>query len=121
MKDNKSIEPLIDKYKDRIFALVFFLIGDDRNKAYEITASSFVEAFNAVRFPEDKFSFLIRLARIAIAKSRDAEIIPFSDQTDFADFPPERKNSLLMVKRALQALTFDEKAFLLLRDQLQLS
>lgn len=120
--DNEgTVKLLAEQYQQRIFTLVLYLIGDDRDKAYDITASSFVEALSTAPSLEDKNAFLVRLIRIAIEKSRDAKIIPFSEETDFADFPPERKNSLLMVKKALQALTFNEKALLLLRDQLHLS
>jgi DNA-directed RNA polymerase specialized sigma24 family protein len=104
--DNEgTVKLLAEQYQQRIFALALYLIGADRDKAYDITV----------------LSFLIRLIRTAIEKSRDVKIIPFSDETDFADFPPEKRNSLLMVKQALQALTFNEKALLLLRDQLHLS
>ena len=120
MKDDKVMELLISEFKDKLFALVFFLIGDDRDKAYDITASSLVEAFRAARSPEDKASFLIRLISIAIEKSRTAKIIPFSDETEYADFSTEKRKSLLMVKKALQELPFNEKALLLLPDQLHL-
>ncbi|MFH1867460.1 MAG: sigma factor-like helix-turn-helix DNA-binding protein [Candidatus Omnitrophota bacterium] len=121
LDDEGAVKLLIEQYQQRAFALVLYLIGDDRDKAYEITASSFVEAFRSASSFEDKSSFLIRLIRMAIEKSRNAEIIPFSDETDFEDFSPERRNSLLVVKKALGALTFNEKALLLLRDQLRLS
>lgn len=112
---------LVEQYQQRTFVLVLYLIGDDRDKAYDITASSFVEALISAPSLEDKGSFFISLVRAAIEKSRDAKIIPFSEKTDFADLPPEKRNSLLMIKKALQALTFNEKALLLLRDQLHLS
>lgn len=119
--NEEAVKLLIEQNQQRVFALVLYLIGDDRDKAYDITASSFVEAFSRAPSLEDKGFFLSRLLRAAIEKSRDAKIIPFPEETDFPDFSPERKNSLLMVKKALQALNFDEKALLLLRDQLHLS
>ena len=90
--DNKeAMKLLIEQYQQRVFVLVLYLIGDDRDKVYDITASSFVEAFRAAPSLEDKSSFLIRLVRIAIEKSRNVKIIPFPEESDFVGFLPERK------------------------------
>ncbi len=45
--NERAAKLLIEQYQQRVFALVLYLIGDDRDKAYDITASSFVEAFSA--------------------------------------------------------------------------
>jgi len=116
----EAARSLIDKYQQRIFALVLYLAGNDRDKAYEMAASSFAEAICSRPFLEDKKSFLIRLAGVAVEKSRNIKIIPTFDESDFAGLPTEKRKSLQIIKTALQALSFNEKAILLLRDQLHL-
>ncbi|RKY36476.1 MAG: hypothetical protein DRP78_03490 [Candidatus Omnitrophota bacterium] len=119
--DNEVVvKSLVEQYQQRIFALVLYLNGDNFDQAYDITVSSFVKAFSSGCFLKNKSFFLIRLIRAAIKRSRDAKIIPFLDDANFADLPPEKRNSLFMVKKALQTLTFKEKIFLLLRDQFHL-
>jgi len=119
--DELTAKLLIDRYQQRIFALILYLIGDDRDKAYEIAASSFVEALCAVSFRGKGNSFLIKLVGAAVEKSRDVKIMSSFNETDFMDIPSEKREVLLIVKRALQALPFTDKALLLLRDQLRLS
>jgi len=116
----EAAKSLIDKYQQRIFALVLYLAGNDRDKAYEIAASSFMEAIRSRPFLKDKKSFLIRLVGVAVEKSRNIKIIPSSDDSDFAELPAEKRKLLRIIKTALQALSFNEKAILLLRDQLHL-
>ena len=121
-RDNEEVvNLLIQRYQQRIFALVLYLVGNDRDKVYDIAVSSFVEAFRTTVFPGECNTFLRRISSVAVEKSRDVKIIASSDEPDFTDLPKERRNSLFMLKKALQALPFDERAVLLLRDQLRIS
>jgi DNA-directed RNA polymerase specialized sigma24 family protein len=115
----ENLKLLVQSYEQRIFALVLYLAGNNRDKAYDIAVSSVVEVLRIAPFLR-KEDFLASLAKEAIEKSRDAKIIPTSDESDFMDFPPEKRKLLLIIRTALQALPFDEKVMLLLRDQLHL-
>ena len=119
-QDQDNLELLISRYQQRIFALVLNLIGGNRDKAYEVVASSFVEAIRTIASPWEGNIFLSQLAGIAVHKSRDVKIIPTSEEAEFMNFPPQERASLRIVKAALQKLPFDTKALLLLRDQLHL-
>lgn len=119
-QDEESLKVLISPYQQRIFALVLCLTGENRDKAYDIAVSSFVEAIRTTPLLE-KDSFLARIAGIAIKKSRDIKIMPSYNESDFMNIPPEQRESLRIVKIALHSLPFDLKILLLLRDQLHLA
>lgn len=119
-QDEESLKPLISRYQQRIFALVLYLIGGDRDKAYDIAASSFVETIRTTPSPWERDIFLARLAGAAIERSRDVKIIPSFDESNFVDLPPGERESLRIVKIALQKVPFNTKSLLLLRNQLHL-
>ena len=119
-QDEESLKSLISPYQQRIFALVLYLTGENRDKAYDIAVSSFVEAIQTTPlFKND--GFLARVAGIAIKKSRDIKVMPSYDESDFINLPPEQRESLRIMKIALHLLPFDLKVLLLLRDQLHLA
>ena len=114
-----KIRDLIVRYQQSIFSLVTSLIGGDRNVAYDIAVESFVKTLSAFSAgPEDKF--FVKLVAVAIESSRKARAIPLVDESDFNDFSPEKRKTLHLARAALQALSFETKVFLLLRDQLHL-
>ena len=120
-EDDDTLKLVINKYLKKVFPLVFYLIGNDSDKAYQITASSYVESFMSIRSLEDENAFLIKLISQAIEQSRDPKIMPSSKEPPFKNVSPERKKMLHIMSESLQALSFDEKAILLMRDQLHLS
>ncbi|MFC1624659.1 RNA polymerase sigma factor [Candidatus Omnitrophota bacterium] len=121
MIDETQIKSLIDNYQQRIFALALYLAGNDKNKAYEITASSFVKALRTASPFEEGDSFLVRIAGVAIDKSRDIKVIPSADESNLVDIAPRRKRFFKIITLALQSLPFEAKALLLLRDQVHLA
>jgi len=120
-QDEDIMKVIISRYQRDIFSLVLYLIGGDRDKAYDITAVSFVKAIQASVFLEKKEIFFIKLVKIAVEECQKIKVIPFSDDSDFIDLSLEEQKSLRIVKDALQLLDFDMKVMLLLRDQLHLS
>jgi DNA-directed RNA polymerase specialized sigma24 family protein len=121
-KGNEEIMKLfISRYRQKIFALVLYLIGNDSNKAYEITATCFAHAFRNAPYFDNENAFLIKLMQTVIENTRDAKIMPTLEEPKFIDIPPAKRKMLLMLRDGLQALPFEEKVLLLLRDQLHLS
>ena len=119
--NEETLKSLIGRCQQKIFALVYYLVGSDSDKAYEIAVLSFVEAFRTTPAIETENAFFIRLVHMAVEKSRDATVIPSFDESCFINTPLEKRQSFLVFRRALQALPFREKALLLMRDQLHLS
>ena len=58
MEDEGALKGQIEHYQKRIFALVFCLIGRDRDKAYDIAVDSFVEAIRLTSDFEKEEGFL---------------------------------------------------------------
>lgn len=119
--NDETLKLVINRYLRKIFALVFYLIGNDSDKTYQITASSYVAVFMSIWSLNDENALFIKLAQEAIEQSRNVKIIPSSKEPPFRNIPPERKKTLHILSGALQALPFDERALLLLRDQIHLS
>jgi len=119
-RNERRLKLLISRYQQRVFALVLHLIGGDRDKTYDICASSFAEAMQAGSLLEQEEVFLTRVIRIAIKKSRATKTMPTSNELDFLDLPSSEKGPLHIVLKGLQALDFDAKALVLLRGQLNL-
>jgi DNA-directed RNA polymerase specialized sigma24 family protein len=119
-QDEKSLKLLISRYQRRVFALILYLIGGDRDKAYEVAASSFAEAINRSSSLEKEDVFFNAVVSIAIENSRSIKSVPTLEQIDVMDFSAAEKKSLSIIQTALQTLSLDAKALLLLRDQLHL-
>jgi len=120
--DNEEImELFINRYRKKIYALTYYLTGNDKNKAYEITAASFVEGFTMASYVNNEEAFLVKLVQTAIEKSRQAKVIPSREEPSFINIPPVKRKILLILIEVLQGLPFDEKTLLLLRDQFHLS
>jgi len=120
MEDEKVLKFRIERHQQKIFALVLYLIGGDKNKAYDIAVASFVEAIRLTPNFDLEETFLTKLANAAIIKSQGVKVIPTFDESDFKDLPTGKQKSLSLVGRALHLLPFETKSLLLLRDQLHL-
>ena len=118
---DEDLKPVIKRYLQKIYSLVFYLIGNDSDKAYQITASSYVETFMTLRSIENESEVIVNLVQEAIKQSHSVEIMPSSKVPPFKDVPPEKVQILHILSNALQAMTFKDRALLLLRDQLHLS
>lgn len=115
-----SIKYLITLYQQGIFALVMYLIGGEKNTAYNVTVAAFVKAFQSSPSLDNEDAFLIKLAAAAVEMSRDVKVPPADDNADFINLPPEKRRSLNIAKTALGALPFEARVYLLLRDQMHL-
>jgi DNA-directed RNA polymerase specialized sigma24 family protein len=119
--EETRLKLLIEHHLRKIFGLVMYLVWGNSDRAYDITVSSFVEAFRLTPSFEEEGVFLTNLASIAIEKCRNTKVIPSPEESDFIDLPPQKKPSLLITKKAFYELAYEDKALLLLRDQLHLA
>jgi len=108
------------KYQQRIFALVWTVIGGDKNVAYEITVASFVAVTEAARPGEKEDRFFCQLIRSALTRSQSALVIPSKGEMNFPELTPAKQKSLQLTQQALRALPFESRAVLVLRDQMHL-
>lgn len=120
-RDEEHLKLFILRYQNQVFALILYLIGGDQDKTYDICASSFAEAMRTSPPLEHEEAFLTTLIGNAIEKSRATKTIPTSNELDLLELPDAEKGPLRIVLKALQALDFDAKTLVLLRDQLNLS
>jgi len=119
-QEEEKLKLLVSHYKQKVFGLVLYLIGGDRDKAYEVAAFSFAEAINRSSSLEKEDVLFNAVVSIAIENSRSIKSIPTLEQIDVMDLSAEEKKSLGIIQTALQTLSFEAKALLLLRDQLHL-
>jgi DNA-directed RNA polymerase specialized sigma subunit, sigma24 homolog len=119
--DDNSLKLVVERHQKSLFALVVYLIGGDKNKAYAIAAAVFAETLRSASPLDTDSALLARLAHGAIEKCRDVTAVPSFDDSDFTGSPPVKIGSLRMIRKSLQSLPFDSKALLLLRDQMHLS
>ena len=117
MNDKGQAKTLIARYQQNIYALVLYLIGADQDVAYEICAASFAETLSGSSPTENEETFFNKLIRAAVTKSRTARALPVSHELEFLDLSRTEKGPLRAILGAFQTLDFDEKAFILLRDQ----
>lgn len=119
-QDEEILKALISRYQQKVFALVLYLIGGDRDKTYEVTSSSFAEAINTRSYLDREDTFLTSVANIAIKNSREIKAMPSLNGIELMHLSDEEKKLLRIVQTALQTLSFEAKTLLLLRDQLHL-
>jgi hypothetical protein len=106
--------PLINFYKKKIYSLALHLI-DDEDRAYEIAAFCMAETFSKTNIQQSEF-ILADICKSMILRCK-AEIP--ATKTSFSGRP--KSTILSFVNDALQSLSIEEKSFILLRDQLNLS
>lgn len=120
MEDEKFLKLEIQRFEQKIFALALWLIGGDKNKAYNIAVDSFAEALRLYSVSETEGVLLTNLTSATIRRSQGVEVMPSFDESDFMDLPAGKRKSLSLVASALHLLPFEIKALLLLRVQLHL-
>jgi DNA-directed RNA polymerase specialized sigma24 family protein len=116
--DEQRLHSRITRHQQGIFALIVYLLGGDREKAYTICVESFAQETSAATPGEPEELFRARLARIAVNKSRFVKAVPSFAVLDTLDIPGPEKNLYRILLEALQYLDFDARALVLLRDQL---
>ena len=118
--EEQALKRLIDRYRQHVFGLVLYLGACDRNRAYELTVASFVEAIHAIQASGNTRAFLRTLLPTVIEKARDLKPSPTFEAPNVPGLPPEQQQLLRVVKQALLALPFEARLLLLLRDQMGL-
>jgi len=121
VENDEVLKPVIKRYLPKIYALVYYLIGNDSDKAYQIVTSSYVETFMSIRSLDDENEIIVTLVQEAVKQSHSVEIMPSTKVPPFKDVSPQRIKILHILSNALQAMSFKDKTLLLLRDQLHLS
>jgi len=109
------------RFEQRIYAMVLYLVCGNRDVAYEIVVSTFVEVLRGVSEYKDKEVLLARLAAVALQKCRMQKTEPVVIETsNFEDRTITQGEFLNRIRQALQSLPFEIKALLILRDQVHL-
>jgi DNA-directed RNA polymerase specialized sigma24 family protein len=119
--DGNSVRSVVERHQQKIFALIMYLIGGDKNKTYTIASGAFSGTLRVASPLDTDSALLTKLARSAVERCRDVKTIPSFDDSDFKGLPAEKMGSLRMVRTSLQLLPFESRALLLLRDQIHLS
>lgn len=114
------VRSFIAQYQQKIFALALYLAGQNQDIAYDICASSFVEAIQDKSSLEQKEVLIVELIGIAVEKCRTVKTIPVLDVIQLLEISGAEKGQLLIVLKALQTLDFEQKVPLLLRYQCNL-
>lgn len=113
--DTTAARQLFDRYGAAVFSYIFFLSSAGRDAAFDKTAELMARRL-AVRRLEDEGSFLADCLREARDAARSLPVRAAFDAPSASEGPAAGAQRLL--KEALERLSFDEKAYLLLRDQL---
>ena len=119
--DETALTSLIKLYQQKVFVLALYTSGCDANKAYEITASSFVSAIRKSPSFFGKTPFLRAVIRFAIDSAQNFNTLLAPSQMDSSEPSAVKKEIHRVVRRALLALPLEVRLILLLRDQLNLS
>ncbi len=117
----QQLHSYISRHQQEVFALVVYLVGGDQDAAYDICSDSFASALTAWTAQETDGAFRIRLAGIAVDKSRSSKAVPSFDALNSLDITGQERSLFRIVMEALQNLDFEAKALVLLRDQLNFS
>ena len=121
VENDEVLKYIVNRYLPKIYALVFYLIGNDSDKAYQVVASSSVETFMSLKTLDDENEIIVTLVHEVVKQSHSVEIMPSNKEPPFKDVSPQRIMILNILSNALQAMSFKDRALLLLRDQLHLS
>lgn len=118
--DELALKSLVQRYQRLVFCLMLYLAGGGRNAAFNMSVSCFSEALNSAQEAREDGVFFKKLIRDAIARCQTAPVTPAFDLSSVMTLAPERREPLRIIKEALFALSFENKTFLLLRDQFNL-
>jgi len=119
-KSNQALDKMVCQYEKSVFSFILYFSGCDWDAAYEIAADSFVEIFAEIKSSVEE-SLPVQLFTRVMDKCSNVKAIPLFDPVKFINAADPRKNLLRTAKEALIALSSDQKAMLLLRDQANLS
>ena len=116
--DGASLRVLLTRYTPPVFSYILNLSGSARDAAYDKTVDLLASCL-AARRTENSEWFLVDCLRSSLAAARTLPARAAFEMTSSAErVTPERAASRRFLKEALERLTFEDKSFLLLRDQL---
>jgi len=118
--DEENLQALILRHEKKIFAFTLYLTGGDRDKAYDLAVSGCAESWQRLPGPKKEEHFLAGAARAIVEKIRASQVISSFYEGDFEKLPAAERSALRLVHAALQSLEFEDKAYILLRDQMNL-
>lgn len=114
-------EHLINQYTPRLYAFLFFILKGDLQCAYETTVSCFMEALSPSPKLMDEEIFLSKACEEAIKKARRLQTSESHfENVTLSAFPESETGLMEETLKSLNELSFEEKALLLLRDQVHL-
>lgn len=119
-QSEQALNKLIARYDAKVYALVLYLTGCDENAAYEMTRASFLDTFTKPA-DEAREGLAETLFATVLAKCRSVKAVTVFDPLKIIRVTEHRLGIIRTAKTALMSLPFDQKALVLLRDQVNLS
>ena len=121
-KDESALKSLVDRHQKSAFAAAFYWVSGNRNAAYDITVSAFIDVLNGVPSAQalEGKSLLPLILRDILGKCRAVKSAA-APPMDMAAEDVGQNQSLKIMQNALFALAFEDRTLLLLRDQAHLS
>ena len=102
--DPSALKQLVNDYHSRVFGFVLCLVGSDRNQAYELTASGFVEAVRSLQSSARPRSWWRVLLPLLLNLARAAKPPPAFEAPPVSTLTPEKQQLLRLIKQALLRL-----------------
>jgi len=118
-QNSQALDKLIRRYERNVFSFILYQSTCDWNEAYEATADCLSDAFNSMKSAPGP-PLPVVIFRDALDRCRNVKAAPLFNPIQFLNASDVRKKILRPARRALTMLTFEEKAMLLLRDQINL-
>lgn len=115
--DAHALRELATRYARPIYSYVLNLSGCAHDAAYEATAELLSDRL-AARRPDQEEWFFVDCLKSAVQAARALPVRALFDTASGETASPERAASRRFLREALGRLSFDDKSFLLLRDQL---
>lgn len=117
---SEQLEWLISRYQTKVFSLAFHLTNGDEDKAYDIATSGLAQALRQTEGSQTQDALMPEAVQSILEECRKLSLKPSAGASPVAN-SGTAENALKVVRLALEGLAFDQKAFILLRDQLNLS
>lgn len=115
------LKALILRYERKIFAFSLSLVGGDKDRAYAISVSSSADALKRIRSISEEGRFPAEVSKIILEQVKAMDLIPSQSDDDLEGRSPEEKSVLKLVRSGFLTLCLEDKALILLRDQMNLS
>lgn len=131
--DKESFSILVNRYKEKVRNLIYLMTGD-RESVDDLSQDVFLKVYESLRFFQFRSSFYTWIYKITVNTCRDEirkkkirKFIPIDHyfETNLSDSSmPDDYNKIdnrILVKEALNALKYDHKEILILKEIQDLS